>query len=264
MFAAGIRVEPTGRDGSGLRMQILGATLALISILASAGPAAATNSAPTIGGTWVTNVTRQNATLHAEINPNGLLTKYKLQIDTTGNFDFFQLDGCPLHPPGIFCTQAIVPGEPLPAGLVEPPEETLPAGTESKEVNVDLASIGAVLQPGTTYHFRAIAANSSGFTYGSDLTFVTPESEVPPTEPPEEDEESTPASIESSGDMGSDEAVAPDAVAAREPAAVGAIARARIRATAHRCRSRSRKIQVVALSASHQCTGLRQARALRH
>jgi hypothetical protein len=118
--------------------------------------------------------------LHAEIDPHGLLTKYKLQIDTTGNFRFFQYDGCPLHPPGIGCFQHIVEGDPLPEGLVEPPELTLPSITEIEEVSINLAALGAVLQPGTTYHFRAIAANSSGFTYGADLTFTTPT--VPPVE----------------------------------------------------------------------------------
>lgn len=135
-------------------------------------PASALAQAPTIESEWVTDITTSDAVLHARIDPNGLLTKYKLQIDTTGHFSFFQTDGCALHPPGIGCTLAIVEGEPLPEGLVEPPESTLypqPGG-------VEVAAYAGVLQPNTTYHFRAIAANSAEFVYGADCTFATPPS----------------------------------------------------------------------------------------
>lgn len=156
-------------------------TLAVLWVLGLCiAPMSAAAQAPTIRSEWVTGVTTSNALLHAEINPHGLLTKYKLQIDTTGNFRFFQYDSCPLHPPEIGCFQAIVPGDPLPEGLVEPPESTLFGGTGAEVVSVNLAAIGAILQPGTTYHFRAIAANSLDITYGPDLMFTTPL--VPPTE----------------------------------------------------------------------------------
>lgn len=135
-------------------------------------PASAAAQAPTIESEWVTDVTSSSAILRTRIDPNGLLTKYKLQIDTTGHFSFFQTDGCALHPPGIGCTLAIVEGEPLPEGLVEPPESTLYAQTGGVEVG---AYVG-VLQPNTTYHFRAIAANSAEFVYGTDCTFTTPPS----------------------------------------------------------------------------------------
>lgn len=148
-------------------------------------PQTASAIPPTIEDQWVTDLSSSDATLNAQINPNGLLTKYKLQIDTTGKFLFFQPDSCPLHPPGIACAQAIVEGEPLPAGLVQPPEMTLPASTESQHVSVKLSSIGATLQPETTYHFRAIAANSPEIIYGWDLTFTTP----PPFEPPPSEKE---------------------------------------------------------------------------
>lgn len=143
-------------------------------------PASASGQAPTIRSESVTGRTTSNAVLHAEIDPHGLLTKYKLQIDTTGNFRFFQYDSCPLHPPEIGCFLWIEEGDPLPEGLVEPPESTLPFNTGVQKVSVDLASIGAVLQPGTTYHFRAIAGNSPDTIFGPDLTFTTPT--VPPVE----------------------------------------------------------------------------------
>ena len=138
---------------------------------------------PTISNESATSVTEHDATLGADINPNGALTKYKLQIDTTGHFKFYQSDSCVLHPPGVFCAEVIVPGEPLPPGLVEPPESTLPAGDESQHVSVDLASIGATLQPGTTYHYRAIAANGLPVVEGSERTFTTLSPSPPPSPP---------------------------------------------------------------------------------
>lgn len=133
-------------------------------------PASAVAQAPTIESEWVTDISSSDAVLRARIDPNGLLTNYKLQIDTTGHFSFFQTDGCALHPPGAVCTMAIVEGEPLPAGLREPPESAILAGTGGVEV----AAYAGVLQPSTTYHFRAIAANSPGFVSGTDCTFTTP------------------------------------------------------------------------------------------
>ena len=150
---------------------------------ALAQPAVA--SPPAIESQWVTSLDSSNATLNARIDPDGLLTKYKLQIDTTGNFRFYQNDGCALHPPGWACTQAIVEGDPLPPGLVNPQEMTLSPEAASQHVSVNLAAIGAVLQPETTYHFRAIAANSQGFAYGPDLTFTTPAPGTPPIDEPE-------------------------------------------------------------------------------
>lgn len=143
-------------------------------------PASAVAGPATIDSQWVSNVTEHNATLHAEINPNGLLTKYKLQIDTTGRFKFDQTDGCALHPPEIGCTGALVVGDPLPPGLVEPPEGTIPAGTEPVHVSANLGAIGAVLQPETTYYYRAIAANAPPIVWGPTQTFTTP-SAAPPS-----------------------------------------------------------------------------------
>jgi len=165
-----VRVIASNADGAG-DPAVSGATAVVSANL---------TSAPTIDAESVSKVTANNAILEADINPHGLQTVYKLQIDTTGNFKFDQNDSCALHPPGIFCAQVIIQGDPLPSGLVEPPESSLPASFESQHVSVNLGSIGAVLQPNTTYHYRAIAANSRGFAYGADKTFTTPSNEVGP------------------------------------------------------------------------------------
>lgn len=156
------------------RVTMLVTAVGLVLACFGSSVSAALASPPTIDEEWVTGVTPTSATLNAEINPSGLLTKYKLQIDTTGHFNFNQNDSCVLHPPGIVCAQVLINGEPLPPGLVEPPESSLAASFESQHVSVNMASIGATLQPGTTYHYRAIAANGTGSAFGPDLTFTTP------------------------------------------------------------------------------------------
>ncbi|MGB7587254.1 MAG: hypothetical protein WBM00_00940, partial [Solirubrobacterales bacterium] len=177
-----IRVQVSATNDAGTGGPASSAATAVVTA-ESTGP-------PSIDREWVTGVTSSNATLNAEINPHGLLTKYKLQIDTTGHFKFDQNDSCALHPPGIVCAQIVISGEPLPPGLVEPPESTLAAGFEDQHVSVNLASIGATLQPITTYHYRAIAANSKGFVAGPDQTFTTQPLSRPPQPPPSIDDES--------------------------------------------------------------------------
>lgn len=147
---------------------------------------------PSIYRQWATAVTPEDATLHAEINPNGLFTKYMLQLDTTGNFKFHQNDTCVLHPPGIICAMVVIDGDPLPPGLVQPEERSLLASAGSQHVGVNMASIGATLQPETTYYYRAIAANENGFAFGPTQTFMTPAV----VESPESEPEAEPPSLQ--------------------------------------------------------------------
>jgi hypothetical protein len=143
-------------------------------------------SPPSIISESVSNVSSTDATLEAQVNPNGLLTVYELQIDTTGNFKFFQTSSCPLNVPGMGCATEVVNGDPLAPGLVQPPEYSLPAADGPQRVSVNMATIGAVLQPGTTYHYRAIAANGDQTVTGPDQTFTTPSPDTtPPGQPPD-------------------------------------------------------------------------------
>jgi hypothetical protein len=129
---------------------------------------AANTAPPSIGRESVSNITEHDATLEAQINPNGLETAYEFQIDTNGSYNYTK-PNCPFG----LC-ESISVGEPLPAGLVEPQPQYIPAGSGDKAVTLDLASIRATLQSGTTYHYRVIASIGSGPTVeGSDQTFTT-------------------------------------------------------------------------------------------
>lgn len=144
---------------------------------------APTEGAPTIVSESATAITPSDATLNAEIDPRGEETTYRFQIDTTGHFKFDQEDSCLLHPPGIVCAQEVIAGEPLPAGLLEPPEQSLPAVEGPQKVSVDLNAIGATLQPSTTYYFRVIATHDDGrIVKGGTETFTTPAEEEKPAE----------------------------------------------------------------------------------
>jgi hypothetical protein len=125
---------------------------------------AARGTAPTIERQWVTGITSSDAVLHARIDPNGEHTGYRFQIDTTGRFRFSRNDGCLLHLRGVMCTQAVVRGDPLPPGIVVPPEAAIQAGPRLREVRLRLSSIGTVLTPGETYHYRVVAASSPART----------------------------------------------------------------------------------------------------
>jgi hypothetical protein len=86
---------------------------------------------------------------------------------------------CPLELPGYAECESFIIGEPLPPGLLEPSPASIPAGSSTQTVSVELASIGATLEPDTTYHFRVIATNTSdgGIVYGADERFTTPGTE---------------------------------------------------------------------------------------
>lgn len=149
-------------------------TLCCVLMLFWAAQASAA-SPPSIESVSVSGITEHDATLEAQINTYGLDTAYEFQIDTNGSYNYTK-PNCPLG----MCDSISV-GEPLPAGLVEPRPEYIPAGSGDRSVSLDLVTIGTTLQPGTTYHYKVIASNYSGPTVeGPDQTFTTPEDMVQP------------------------------------------------------------------------------------
>lgn len=96
---------------------------------------------PSISGTNVSSVGK-GATLEAEITPNRKATVYLFEYGPTAEYGSSTPQGGPI--PGV------------------------PNGPQAVHLDVD------GLTPGTVYHYRALATNFAGTTYGPDETFVTP------------------------------------------------------------------------------------------
>jgi hypothetical protein len=100
-------------------------------------------------------VTTKSATGHAPegsvlqgaVNPNNLDTTYSFEYGTTTAYG------------------GTVPTTPKSAG----------AGTAAVDVSAAVSS----LQPATTYHFRLVATNAEGSSFGADQTFATVRADVP-------------------------------------------------------------------------------------
>ncbi len=102
-------------------------------------------SAPTIEGEAISGITERDATLAAQINPNGLETSYEVRLES----------GCPYE--GLACDAISVQN--LPIGKI-------PASSEATSVSVDLREAGAKLRPGERFGYWVIATNSAGTTTG--------------------------------------------------------------------------------------------------
>ena len=69
-------------------------------------------------------------------------------------------------------------GSPATVGFEYGPTQSYGSTTPSKPIGADLLATGSEadisgLNPGTTYHFRAVATNAIGTTYGADQVFTT-------------------------------------------------------------------------------------------
>jgi hypothetical protein len=114
--------------------------------------------APTITGTRATP-TEISAMLRAEVNPESVATTYHFEYGTTDAY-----------------------GRTLP---------TTPASVGEGRTPVTVVKTVADLDAATSYHYRIVAENSAGVTYGPDRTFTT---RTP--EPPESGEETNGRAIE--------------------------------------------------------------------
>lgn len=99
----------------------------------------ASPGAPYLSSQSATGIDSTTAVLNAAINPNGFQTTWRIELGTTTGYGMTSLS------------------------------QTLAAGT----ANVNAALNVAGLAPGTTYHFRVIAQNSSGTSTGADRIFTT-------------------------------------------------------------------------------------------
>jgi hypothetical protein len=122
-------------------LAVIGTTAAVIG--ATVGFTVASGAFPTNGPTASTGaareVTNTSVTLSGAVQPNGQPTEYAFQYGSSTQY----------------------------------PQETAVqnAGSGAASVAVTATVIG--LQPGTTYHFRLIAANAHGSAAGADVTFRT-------------------------------------------------------------------------------------------
>jgi hypothetical protein len=117
------------------RILVAGITAAL----AAAAPAVAAVTKPTVTTGGAARVTQTSATLTGKVNPNGARTTY-----------FFQYGASKLY------------------GSTTGPTDA-GAGTNARTAAADLTG----LAPFTKYHYRLVAQNVKGTTFGGDRTFTT-------------------------------------------------------------------------------------------
>ncbi|HEX5376318.1 MAG TPA: 6-bladed beta-propeller [Solirubrobacterales bacterium] len=96
---------------------------------------------PTTTTEAASEVISKAATMHGTVNPNGLATAYRFEVGTTTSYGF----SVPVTDKGIG------------------------SGKSGVEVSEELAG----LKSKTTYHFRVVATNAEGTSYGKDETFTT-------------------------------------------------------------------------------------------
>ncbi|MCW8850850.1 MAG: hypothetical protein OQJ81_12790, partial [Melioribacteraceae bacterium] len=94
---------------------------------------------PTVTTEAASNITSNSARLNGTVNPNGSSTSYSFEYGTNTNYGITVSNGTELN------------------------------GTTNISVNYDISG----LSPNTTYHYRTIATNTGGTTFGNDLTFTT-------------------------------------------------------------------------------------------
>ncbi len=110
------------------------------------GPASALASAmPSIDSVSVSGITNSDATLEAQINPNGLETTYELYLSSPA---------CQAHWP-VIGPCMVIQDFSVPGG-------SIPAGSGDRTVSIDLNSAGVKLQAGTWYEYSVSARNAAG------------------------------------------------------------------------------------------------------
>jgi hypothetical protein len=120
---------------------------------------------PAIPATWVTGVTPTSAVLRAEIDPEGLSTRYR--------FEYLSLAAYEANLAG---------GQEAFAGAGKAPAVDAGLGSGTTPVPVSFTLSGPVnpLTPGTAYRFRAVATNGAGTTPGPVRSLRTEAAGPPP------------------------------------------------------------------------------------
>jgi hypothetical protein len=151
-------------------------------------------SIPSINSESVSHVTSTDATLEAKINPESLQRGVDYQFQLVANTgEYLPVFACPTEG---FPANSSFCGGPLASQAGALPIGTTGAGVQGKTVSLDLSAPRAwwsgttTLKPGTTYHYRVIAARSvptedtiqweDPIVYGPDQTFTTPSAGTAP------------------------------------------------------------------------------------
>jgi streptogramin lyase len=106
---------------------------------ANPGKIAVMTVAPKVSASSAADVVEQSATLQADVGPNSQATTYEFEYGTTPSYG----------------------------------SHTSPSSIGSGANSVPVSWTLSGLSPATEYHFRAVASNPTGITYGPDQTFTT-------------------------------------------------------------------------------------------
>jgi hypothetical protein len=151
--------------------------------------AALAASSPSIEWTNAWNLTPNDAALGAGIDPAGLPSGAYYQFQVVKNTsEYLSEIACPPRAM-LKGTDGCGPGPEVEGAL---PIGSVPDGAKGETVTVDLASAGITLKPGTTYHYRVLAAKALQTedtlqwelpaVVAPDQTFTTPLASAPAIE----------------------------------------------------------------------------------
>jgi hypothetical protein len=132
------------KSAIGIAMQLFSRAACLGALILICSSASAQNGPPVVTTNPATFIASFSATLNGSLNPHGLSTTFHFQYGATTQY-----------------------------GLTTPPRTQ--TGNTVRNVSFHISSLTAR----TTYHFRIVASNADGTTYGSDKTFT-----ITPTGPP--------------------------------------------------------------------------------
>jgi hypothetical protein len=156
--------------------------LSFLALAFSLTPSIAAAAVPSIESESVSGITSTNAILEAQINPHEIRgADYQFQLVTEPE-EYASEILCPnLLEDVILCIGPVAEGV-LPINY---------AWKQPTQVSLDLSSIGVSLRPGTTYHYRVLAARSAltedtteweePTVFGVDQTFTTAETPSVPS-----------------------------------------------------------------------------------
>jgi hypothetical protein len=155
---------------------------------------------PVVESTWISDLTTDDVTLHATINPQGLDTDYQ----------FFLYEPCPKPGPGEVACQAIAV-LPLPGG-------TIPGSFEPVSVSVSASEGGYSLKPGIEYEWAIRASNEEGQTFPDGQSFFAKSPPVVKEEPPVKEGDTPGTAADASANGGSSSAPSQSSPKADPPA----------------------------------------------